>query len=615
MAGADRMTGRAPAEDRLLPPGRQLAITWSIPDAFGGMTAAMLRRSRSFVRLAGAEVDVLTFDGRPDYPAVRARLTELGELVDGVRLHNLYERLRIDAVAPGAIDVEPAVAGLGDAVRREAGADGAARLEFRSRGGGARIAHRRADGSLAVLDERERPAGPRRLVTAFDADERPVRQWRSARACYAEWIAEVAGVAKGGDGDAFAIVDSKTAARFMAHIRVPGLVTLHVVHNAHLEPGSGPLGHLRASRRDVLAHPERFDALVFLTERQRADVTALLADPGNLAVVPNATALPAGSGAVGAVDPVADDAARPPASAAVVASLTPRKRVDHAVRAIRLARDAGTPAELTVVGDGPELSRLREVARHAGVDGVVEFAGHRPDAAEAFAVASVALLTSTSEGAPLVLLEAMARGCIPIAYDIAYGPADLIEHGVNGFLVPPGDEAELARTIAAVDGLPPLRRAGLRRAARATATRFDDATVTARWGDVQRAAAERHHRVVEPMRASLERVRLRSPHGRLRVRARVQGAPDGARATVQLVRRRTGALLRRATVVEAGRVHVRLTREETALLDGGGPIRVTLLVEAGDARARLDGGVVHPDTRSLPRRLARRVRPSRPSGD
>ena len=611
------MSALRPTEDRVLPPGRQLAITWSIPDAFGGMTAAMLRRSRSFARLASAEVDVLTFDGRPDYPAVRARLTELGELVDGVRLHNLYERLRIDAVAPGAIDVEPSVAGLGDAVRRQAGADGAARLEVRSPDGRARIAHLRADGSLAVLDERERPAGPRRLITAFDADGRPVRQWRSARACYAEWIAEVAGVAgggDGGDGDAFAIVDSKTAARFMAHIRVPGLVTLHVVHNAHLEPGSGPLGHLRASRRVVLAHPERFDALVLLTERQRADVTALLADPGNLAVVPNATALPAGSGTVGAVDPVADDAARPPASAAVVASLTPRKRVDHAVRAIRLARDAGTPAELTVVGDGPELGRLREVARRAGVDRVVEFAGHRPDAAEAFAAASVALLTSSSEGAPLVLLEAMARGCIPIAYDIAYGPADLIEHGVNGFLVPPGDEAELARTIAAVAGLPPLRRAGLRRAARATARRFDEATVAARWGAVQRAAAERHRRVVEPMRAALERVRLRNPHGRLRVRARVSGAPDGARATVQLVRRRTGALLRRATVVEAGRVRVRLTREETALLDGGGPIRVTLLVEAGEARARLDGGAVHPDTRTLPRRLARRVRPTRPPG-
>ncbi|WP_200914854.1 glycosyltransferase [Arthrobacter sp. Leaf234] len=41
--------------------------------------------------------------------------------------------------------------------------------------------------------------------------------------------------------------------------------------------------------------------------------------------------------------------------------------------------------------------------------------------------ASFTLLTSTTEGLPLVLLEAMSGGCLPIAYDIPYGPADLIE--------------------------------------------------------------------------------------------------------------------------------------------------------------------------------------------
>ena len=152
------------------------------------------------------------------------------------------------------------------------------------------------------------------------------------------------------------------------------------------------------SRREVLAHPERFDAIVFLTERQRADATALLADPGNLAVVPNAAAPPTGPAA--GVDAVADDAARAPASAVVVAGLTPRKRVDHAIRAIRMARDAGVPPVSPSWATGPELARLHEVARDEGVAEAVEFAGHRPDGAEAFAAASVALLTSTSEGAP-----------------------------------------------------------------------------------------------------------------------------------------------------------------------------------------------------------------------
>lgn len=607
MAGSGDMSD----DDGLLPPGRQLAITWSIPDGFGGMTAAILRRSAGFARIAGADVDVLTFDGRPDYPEVRARLAERGEPAAGVRVRNLYERLRTEPVTPGPVPLGPDLTGVleaaasapddrDDRVRRDEASDGAARLELRGPGGGMRVAHLRADGTLAVLDERGRTAGPSRLITAFDATGDPVRQWASARGCYADWIAEVAG-----EGDAFAIVDSKTAARFMAHVRLPRLVTLHVVHNAHLESGGGPLGRLRMSRRDVLAHPERFDAIVFLTERQRADAAALLADPGNLAVVPNAAAPSPGPAHV---DAVADDDARAPASAVMVAGLTPRKRVDHAIGAIRMARDAGVPARLTVVGDGPELARLHDLAREEGVADAVEFAGYRPDGAEAFAAASVALLTSTSEGAPLVLLEAMARGCIPIAYDIDYGPADVIEDGVNGFLVPPGDTASLARTIAAVAEMPAARRAVVRQAARATVARFDEAAVTARWGEVQRAAAERHRREVATLPVELEQLRLRQPRARLGIRLRLRGAPDGARVTVALRHRRTGALLRRATRVERGRARLRLTRDETALLGGPGGLLVTVLVESGDAGARLDGGAVRPDTRSLARRLTRRAR-------
>ena len=54
-----------------LPDGRQLAVTWGIPDRYGGMTSALLHRSRAFVRLAGREVDIVTFDAMPDLAAVR----------------------------------------------------------------------------------------------------------------------------------------------------------------------------------------------------------------------------------------------------------------------------------------------------------------------------------------------------------------------------------------------------------------------------------------------------------------------------------------------------------------------------------------------------------------
>ncbi|MEI5584088.1 MULTISPECIES: glycosyltransferase [unclassified Agromyces] len=559
----------------LLPSGRQLAVTWSIPDAPGGMTGAMLRRSRSFVELAGARVDVLTFDARPDYGAVRDRLTRLGELVPGLRLRNLYEELRGDAA--------------------DAGPGTVATLED---GRGLRVEHRRADGSLAVLDERPRDRGERRRITRFDHDERPVHRWDSAWACYADWIAETAAGER-----AFAIVDSKTAARFMARIRLPEVVTLHMVHNAHLAGADRPLGPLRASRRDVLARPERFDAIVFLTERQRADATTLLADGGNLAVVPNATPAPApppgGSSAP-------QDAPRDPAAVVVVAGLTRRKRVHHAIEAVALARAQGAPARLRVFGTGPELDRLVAEAGERGLGDEVEFAGHRADAAEAFAEASVTLLTSTSEGAPLVLLEAMSRGCVPIAYDIPYGPADLIEYGVNGFLVAPGDVAALAATVARVASLPESDRARLRAAARRAAARFDDAAVVARWGAVQRRAADRHGAAPLPA-FEVRRLRLRRPGDRLRLSARLERVPDAAQVIVRLERRASGVLLRRPAEHRHGRVELRLTPEETAFL-GPGALHVGFVVLDGDRRAEAAAGRLHPDTRSLPRRVAGGIR-------
>ena len=598
----------------LLPEGRQLAVTWGIPDAFGGMTTALLHRSRAFVRLAGSPVDVLTFDPRPGLPTVRRRLERDGHLVDGVALRNLYDDLRERTPPPGALRHEPpapasgARPGRGSVVAPDGtelrvlrdGGDG----EDRGDGAVVRLEHRRADGSVAAIDERRRPDGPRRLITAFDADERPVRQWAGAWQCYADWIDGIVG-----DEPAFAIVDSKTMAPLMAELRRPNLVTMHVVHNAHLVGSARPLGVVRPSRRSVLSRMERFDAVVFLTGRQRADAATLLSDPGNLEVIPNGCTLPP--------DAHPDSAPRDPAACVVVAGLTARKRVHHAIEVVRMLRDSGVPARLAVHGDGPELPRLQAAAREAGVAGHVDFAGYRPDAAQAFAAASATLLTSTSEGAPLVLLEAMARGCIPVAYDIAYGPADVIVDGVNGFLVPPGDLRAAAERILRIVELPESERERMRSAARATAARFNDVAVTTAWGVAQRAAQSRHERsrVEVELACRLDRLRVRRPATTLRLTAQLAGVSEAARVTVRLEQPASGALLRRAVAVRSDRIALRLTPAETELL-GRGRLRIGFDVADGPGVARLDGGTLHPDTRRLPRRAvqaARRVGTMRPS--
>jgi poly(glycerol-phosphate) alpha-glucosyltransferase len=590
----------------LLPDGRHLAVTWGIPDQFGGMTSALLHRSRAFLRRAGREVDIVTFDTRPDYAAVRARLTESSALVQGIRLRNLYEELRMTAPDAAPIEhrfLDPEL----DERSVTTAPDGSVLRVGRRDGRAVLVEHLRADGTIAVRDERERerehPGQPQRLITACDPDGEPVRQWTSAGGCYTDWLDRVIG-----SDTAYAIVDSKSIAPFMARYRRPNVVTLHVLHNSHLFGTGRPYGMLRASRRTVMSRLERFDAAVFLTARQRDDVAALLSDSGNFAVVPNGIDAPPD---VGQAAP-ASDADREPAAGVVIAGLTPRKRVSHAVDIVAGCRADGVPATLTIYGDGPDAPRLHARVADAGLDGAVTFAGHRPHAADAFAHASWMLLTSTSEGAPLVLVEAMARGCLPIAYDIPYGPADLIVDGLNGYLVPPGDRAAAVAAIGRIVALPSEERERMRHAARAAAARHDDGRIVAEWGRVERAAARRHHREQVPLEASISRYRLRFRRRRLLVSARLDGAPRGTSATITLRERESGAVLRKR-VSARRRLSWTLDDRESEFLGTRHPLVGSIVVEHEGSRAEFMVGMRYPDRRSLARRILQRL--SRPRDD
>jgi glycosyltransferase involved in cell wall biosynthesis len=67
-----------------------------------------------------------------------------------------------------------------------------------------------------------------------------------------------------------------------------------------------------------------------------------------------------------------------------------------------------------------------------------------------YAAADVLVLTSATEGLPFTVLEAMATGCPVIATDVG-DLATVIEHGVNGFLVPADRPSELASALQAFE--------------------------------------------------------------------------------------------------------------------------------------------------------------------
>ena len=104
--------------------------------------------------------------------------------------------------------------------------------------------------------------------------------------------------------------------------------------------------------------------------------------------------------------------------------------------------------KLTIVGDGPDESLLRNMAKDLGIMENVAFKGRQEDIVSELMRTDIFVLPSLSEGMSNVLLEAMACG-LPVVATSVGGNGDLITDGLNGILVPPKDSESLA--IALVD--------------------------------------------------------------------------------------------------------------------------------------------------------------------
>ena len=110
---------------------------------------------------------------------------------------------------------------------------------------------------------------------------------------------------------------------------------------------------------------------------------------------------------------------------------------DHAflVRACALLRERGVQFECSIAGEGPERRSLQRLIRRCGLEQQVSLLGHVPrDQMDSlYDRADVVVLTSRSEGIPLVLMEAMARSKVVLAPDIT-GIPELVIPGRTGFL-------------------------------------------------------------------------------------------------------------------------------------------------------------------------------------
>lgn len=129
-----------------------------------------------------------------------------------------------------------------------------------------------------------------------------------------------------------------------------------------------------------------------------------------------------------------------------VGRLVQQKDFQTLIRAFAIVRQVQT-ARLIIFGEGSQKSKLIDLARELGVENDVEIHDfvHNPYAY--ISKASVFVLSSVLEGLPTVLIEAMAVGTPVVSTNCESGPAEILDNGKYGELVPVGDSEAIAQSI------------------------------------------------------------------------------------------------------------------------------------------------------------------------
>lgn len=194
------------------------------------------------------------------------------------------------------------------------------------------------------------------------------------------------------------------------------------------------------------------DRIVTLTNQEKEDhLHFRIATPEKFAVIHSGIdaavlgdAEKAGEGAAGL-----RTALRIPPGCPVVGTvgrLTDVKGHTFLIRAVARIHRQGRKISLIIVGDGELRQVLEEEARRLGIGDNIVFAGWRRNVPVWLALLDIFVFPSLNEGMGKAIVEAMAVGK-PVIASATGGILDLVDHGVNGLLVPPGDEEALARAI------------------------------------------------------------------------------------------------------------------------------------------------------------------------
>lgn len=235
--------------------------------------------------------------------------------------------------------------------------------------------------------------------------------------------------------------DSWFTDEMVAKIESVPVKRITVIHNNHYEPPYTKGAELDPDWNYLYAHMDEFDRIVFLTNEQKEDISEQFGHSDRYQVISHHAA------------PVAaekEEEPRNPHQVVSVARYAPQKRIDEAIKAFSLVVKEVPDAEYHVYGYGTDKAELELLVKELHLENNVFLNDFSSDAALIFKNATCSILTSDYEGFGLVLTESLAAGTPVVAYDVKYGPKDIIRNNIDGYLVEKGNQTGLAEKVIAI---------------------------------------------------------------------------------------------------------------------------------------------------------------------
>ncbi|MCI2773818.1 serine-aspartate repeat adhesin O-glycosyltransferase SdgA [Staphylococcus petrasii] len=213
--------------------------------------------------------------------------------------------------------------------------------------------------------------------------------------------------------------------------KMPFVAILHSTHSYQ--------GKVKSIYTNVLNYIDNYEAIIVSTAKQKKDISQLL----NYQI-------PVYNISVGYIDMTyanIDNKNFQNKKLISISRLVPDKQVEHQIRIISEVKKAIPNVTLDIYGHGGQINDLNEIIQKYKLENNVTLHGFSNDVERQLESANLKVFTSKKEGFALAILESLAKGTPVICYDVDYGPSEMIENGVNGYLIESGNETMMAQTI------------------------------------------------------------------------------------------------------------------------------------------------------------------------